>query len=151
MSRFNPEEAGIWPEGNYAAAIVGCESKTSQKGSPMDVVTFDIFKGAEKITMKEYFVLQGRALFKLKNLAESIGQADSYRDGSFNPHNYINTRVDVELVVENDDQYGDQNRIKRFTKATATDPNVVAALKTSIAAKQKNDEVRSKADDDIPF
>lgn len=148
---YDPKDAAnALPEGDYDAVLASVESKESKSGNQMEVWTFDIYppEGATK-KVKEY--VTAKAAFKIRDLAKALGQSDLFKAGKFQAEDYIDSKLKLELIVEESPEYGDQNRIKKYLPP-ATSKARPSTPATSSKAKPKSDPNDPRIDhDSIPF
>lgn len=108
------------PAGVYDASIKaytetkkdGSQMQT-KSGDPMCMVTFEVYVGERTRFVSDYFSA-GTMLWKYKNLAKAIGKEDEFKAETFTAEDYIGENLQLELTVEDDEKYGEQNRIKKF-------------------------------------
>jgi hypothetical protein len=108
------------PAGVYDASIKaytetkkdGSQMQT-KSGDPMCMVTFEVYVGERTRLVSDYFSA-GSMLWKYKNLAKAIGKEDEFKAETFTAEDYIGENLQLELTVEDDEKYGEQNRIKKF-------------------------------------
>lgn len=108
------------PAGVYDASIKaytetkkdGSQMQT-KSGDPMCMVTFEVYVGERTRFVSDYFSA-GTMLWKYKNLAKAIGKEDEFKAETFSAENYIGENLQVELTVEDNGEFGEQNRIKKF-------------------------------------
>lgn len=138
------------PEGVYDASIKSyTETKKdgsplqTRSGDPMCMVTFEVYVGERSRLVSDYFSA-GSMLWKYKNLAKALGKEDEFKAEKFSASDYIGENLQLELTVEDDEKYGEQNRIKKFMPKRA---GAVSRPATSGAARG----AAPISDDDIPF
>jgi hypothetical protein len=108
------------PAGVYDASIKaytetkkdGSQMQT-KSGDPMCMVTFEVYVGERTRFVSDYFSA-GSMLWKYKNLAKAICKEDEFKAETFTAEDYIGENLQLELTVEDDEKYGEQNRIKKF-------------------------------------
>lgn len=149
MGRYNHKDAAsCWPKGEYPATIHASETKASKSsGAPMDVVAYEVYHADQRRIITDYCPLEGKGLFKLRNLAAALGESEAFKRDEFNPANHIGKSVVVELEVEDSAQYGEQNKIAKVKKPEGP-PQSPAP---NPAATRKPVGTGPKPDDDIPF
>lgn len=110
--KYNPKDASsAIPPGWYNATIESTEDRQTKKGDDMQVVTFRVY-GTREITVKEFF--HPASLWKYKALAKALGQLPEFNQASFDAADFLRKSIDIELLVEDSPEYGEQNRIKAF-------------------------------------
>lgn len=120
---YNPKDASnAFEAGEYLAeltSVVDKESKSS--GNPMQVWSIKVEdENGRKLNINEY--VTASAAYKIKMLASAIGKLEDFENQSFQAEDYIGSSFMVELTVEKTDQYGDQNRIKKYKPSQAATP-----------------------------
>lgn len=142
---YNPKDANsVLPEGEYEASILSVKEGTSQNsGAPMLTVTFTVY-GEDRTPQLRDWIVNPSTLWKLKKLAEALGKLDEFNGGEWLPEEGANLRV--KLSVEDDPNYGEQNRITGYLAdkpsgkpRTQRKPAAAGATHTPIS------------EDDIPF
>lgn len=116
--QYNAKDASdCWPAGEYQAVIVKVEETISKSsGEPMQVISYEIYGNDGRTqTLKDY--ITHKTLFKLKKLAQALGRRAEFEASRFNAEDHVGASVVVELSVEETEDYGDQNRIKKVLSA----------------------------------
>lgn len=147
--KYNAKDAvQTVPAGVYDASIKSyTETKKdgsrmqTKSGDPMCMVTFEVYVGERTRFVSDYFSA-GAMLWKYKNLAKAIGKEDEFKAETFSAENHIGENLQLELTVEDDEQYGEKNRIKKFMPKSAGAP-----ARTHGPAKGAT----PIGEDDIPF
>lgn len=115
--QYNHKDASnAWPEANYPAVLISVEDAVSKtSGNPMEVWTFEVFNDAtgKKQELKDY--VSSNAIFKIKQLAMALGQMADFKANKFHAEAWINSNVMLGLIIEDDPQYGEKNRIGRIS------------------------------------
>lgn len=137
--------SNLLPAGKYPFEISGAidaVSKTS--GLPMIKLTVRAFDDENKIhLMTDYLSSSEKAAFKVKNVCKACGLLEQYEAGDVLPDMFIGKTGYLNIIVEEDDTYGTQNKIKDYV--VSEEP-----FKTNkVANKNKLAEVLEG--DDIPF
>jgi hypothetical protein len=114
--RYDPKNAsGALPAGEYDATIKSATDGTSRAGNSMQTVVFEVYHGTSSFEVTEYYV-DGPALFKYRYLAKALGAGDDFKKGTFDAADYLGQPVRLELRIEEDDEYGDKNRVAKVTE-----------------------------------
>lgn len=143
--RFNPNDANTTlPPGKYPAVIEGLEPKTSKNGSPYLKAQIRVY-GDREVVVFDTLMLDGPGLFRLKNLASACGMKAEFDSGTLDEGKLIQQNVTVELLIEESDDYGDRNKIRRYEAKAAGSP-VVKPKQTKPASSP--DTITA---DDMPF
>ncbi len=132
----------------------------TQKGYDMERVTFEVWsKSGNSRKHGEYFSAGPNALWRYKKLAEAIGPeaAQRFKEGTFAVADYIGANVMLDIIVEDDEKYGEQNRVAKIHKCESPAPTTAQAGKN--AAKLANVKpinvgdhgTSTIGDEDIPF
>jgi hypothetical protein len=157
--RYDPKAAvACLAAGVYDASIEKMEeSTTKERGLPMIVVTFRIYADAGERTIKEWIVMPDFA-WKLKRIAKAIDKLPAFESGVFKASDYEGEVLAIDLIVEESEDFGDQNRIKgyqpkRMGLRTAAKPAAVktapkAPAKPTARAAEVGDEITAE---DVPF
>jgi len=112
MSWYDPKDASSAIEaGWYNAVIEAVEAKHSDKVGAMQKVAFRVY-GSREVVVYEYF--HAKSLWKYKALAKAFGKAVEFNAGQFDAADFINANIDVELIVKDSPEYGEQNNIAAF-------------------------------------
>lgn len=138
MIKYDPKDAVLClPEGDYMATIEAVEEKVSQSGNDMHVITYTVYSGEKSVRVVDY-IPYPTMTWRLKRLAQALGQEAQFKAGKFDPEAYIGSNVTVTLEIQSQAGYDDKNRIKAWSAATVTKPSAIAAEALP-------------ADDDLPF
>jgi hypothetical protein len=70
--------------------------------------------------------------WKLKQLADAIGQRQAFDSGVFDPAEHINSYFVVELVVEDNEGYSPRNKVKRYAVAARKSPSTPSAKAAAV-------------------
>lgn len=150
MSWYNPNDATtVAPEGWYRATIKSTEMKHTKNGDPMQVVQFRVDTPRRQMVISDYF--HPANVWKYKKLAASLGQEEQFMAGEFNAADYINKPVELELVVEDNDQYGEQNKITKFASLGTNGVGEPASSNQQTQPVQSQQPAVAISHDDIPF
>jgi hypothetical protein len=148
--QFNPEEAAgnVLPEGKYPAVIEGFQPGNSKKsGAPYLKAAIRVYGGDKEIVINDILMLEGDGLFRLKNLASACGMKDEFATGKLDESKMVQQSVTVVLGIEEDDTFGDRNRIKRYEQKQGNAP-APAKPTTTRASAPKDLTIK---EEDIPF
>lgn len=152
MSWYNPDDAvTVAPEGWHPATIESSEMKTTKRGAPMEVVAFRIYTPKREIVLCDYFHPDN--VWKLKKLAIALDQLGVFESGDFITTNFRGKPLEVELKIEDSDQYGEQNKIKAFASDGTNTGGVAGASMSSPApaASGASNNGTPMDHDEIPF
>jgi len=142
--QYKPSDAAqTIPAGTYDATVGRVIEKNkegqpmkSKKGEAMIQVIFDVYVGQTTRKTSAYFT-NVSTLYRYKDLAGALGQADGFKAGNFDVVNHIGDPLRLELSIEDSAAYGEQNNIDKFH------PAAMAAV--------KRDKPEPIEPDDIPF
>lgn len=151
--KYNPKAAVACLAANvYDASIDKMEAGTTKKGDKdMVTATLRLYTDLGERTIKEWIVMPDFA-WKLKRIAKAIGKLAAFDSGEFDPRDYEGEVLAVELVVEESEEYGDQNRIKAFLPKRVGSRPVDAPAPASTRPKPvASDAAVEIQEDDIPF
>lgn len=138
--RYNPKDADgdTFPAGDYPAVIEKVEEKTSKKGDAMLVITFRAYSGDRQTFVTDYIV-NPASLWKLKKVAQSLGELPSFKDGSFDLDSHTGRNLTLTLGVEEaKGDFPEKNTVRGYK---------VAAPAGAFHASASAPEV----DPDVPF
>lgn len=112
--KYDPKKAvACLPKGEYAATVEKADETESKAGNQMIVLTFCVYApGDKRYVIKEHIV--EASLWKLKRLAKAINVMEAFESGEFNPVDYVGKNLTVVLDIEEDDEFGDKNKITRY-------------------------------------
>lgn len=141
----------VIPAGTYDATIKAYSEEKkdgsrmmTKAGDPMCMVRFEVYVGDQTRVLSDYF-MAGKMLWRYKKLAQAIGQEDAFNSETFSAENHIGDALQVEIEVEESDEYGEQSKIKKFMPKRAGATAKTAAKRLTESSKQP------MGDDDIPF
>lgn len=106
------------PAGDYTLEIEKVESKVSKAGNNMLNITYVTVDEGEHKGNKVFdlYVLTEKALWKLKDLFTAIGfDTDGLVD--FDPEDLVGQTILANVIVEQNDGYDPQNKIKAHKKS----------------------------------
>jgi hypothetical protein len=146
MSWYDPKDASdTIPEGWYSAVIESVKNAVSKNsGRDQQVVQYRVY-GPREMVLSDYY--QAATLWKYKQLAKALGQEAEFVAGTFDAKDFLRKSIDVELVIEDSAQYGEQNRIKGF----APDGEQAGAKPSFSASRPSSTKGETIDHDDIPF
>lgn len=154
MTWYNPKEANLClPEGEYDAAVTRIEEHVGKESGVVGrKLTLVVYHGdGKKMTMTDYLMSGPKSTWKIKEFAKAIGQVDAFNAGEFDPMDHAGVNFRVSLVIEDNYQYGEQNKIGRYLPRA---PGGTAAAKppaAPTAPKQAKPVHTPIGDEDIPF
>lgn len=141
----------VIPAGVYDATIKAYTEErkdgtrmTTKAGEPMCQVRFEVYAGDQTRVLSDYF-MAGKMLWRYKKLAQALGQEDAFAAETFSAENHLGDALQVEIEVEESDEYGEQSKIKRFMPKRSGAAPAVSAKRLTEASKTP------MAEDDIPF
>lgn len=137
----------VWPEGEYDFEVIGAELKKSKSsGKPMLAIKLKCFDGNATTFVSDWLVASNSPLplMKLRHYCRSVGAMDAYDSGTLTEFPGVGAVGRLKLRVEDDPQYGAQNRVADYLPPADT-PDGVPASQTIGAARRSHD------DDEIPF
>jgi len=113
---YDPADAvTVLPEGEYNAVLEKYEEKLSKKGNQMGVLTWKVFDDASERTpfVTDYIAVPA-FVWKLKKLAKSLGREQDFKDGKFQPEDFVGTSTRVFIGVDKQEGYDDKNVIESY-------------------------------------
>jgi len=139
------QEMNCFPEGVYDFEVVDASERISKAGNEMIEVQLRVFNGEHKILLRDW--LLDKMPHKVKRFAETTGQIDAYNAGVLDADAFIGRGGRVRVVIEDDANYGKQNRVKDYgeKKGKTTNAN---AIGSSVGRKAIQED---SADGDCPF
>jgi hypothetical protein len=126
---YDPDDANMcWPEGEYDAALIKVEDKTSKVkadgsgGNPMQVLTWRCYHDSGQEQLISDYIVFPNATFKLRQLAIALGKVDEFEARTFQADDNINCTVVAVLGIEKQDGYPDKNKIKKVKAGKGVGP-----------------------------
>lgn len=125
------DAASVIPEGEYQATIKaytetdaeGRQLMNKARTEPVCKVMFEVYTDNGTRTVTQTFSAK-TTLFLYKQLAQALGQAESFKAGKFTAEDYIGESLTLAVKVKFSEQYGDQNQFSFKPKlANAVTPN----------------------------
>jgi hypothetical protein len=170
---YNPEDAQTcWPEKgsdgkpiDYQAVLKVVEDKTSKVkddgsgGNPMQVWTFEVYNSDGRKQLIKDYVTVPACTFKIKNLARAFNEEAKFKARAFRARKHLNDSLVVNLVIDEQVGFDDQNKIGRLKPAAPKQyPRDAASIRRerehvgagSAPEKPYGDEQQFK-EDEIPF
>jgi len=104
------------PAGTYEARVAWAEEKISKSGNDMLEVKLRVFgDGGQTCTVREFLLANNNAFkWKVDSFAVAIGLCERGGKYELDASKIIGLPLAVKLSVEENDQYGKQNRVQRF-------------------------------------
>lgn len=148
MIQYDPNDAlACYPEGQYMATLQNAEETTSKAGNPMYKLEWKVYgPGEASMTLFDYILMDGKMTWKLKRLADALGQSDAFKARKFDPAAWCGHNITLDLDVRDDPKYGEQNQIRNYiARDTATIPMALPKTKQTVAEKFEAEDA------DLPF
>lgn len=143
MIEYNPKDAVMcWPAGIYDAVLAKVdETKKSKQGNDMYVLTFEVFdrEGNGSMFVTEYAVIP-TGLFRVKKFARAIGEEFAFEAGTFDPAQYVNVALQLDLEIQKQEGFDDKNRVKAYLPK-----------RQHASAKAKGTPIEQEKDEALPF
>jgi len=134
---YNPKDAVlVVPEGDYTATLKAVEEGVSKAGNDMYVLTWIVHAPKGPVTLKDYVPIPDM-VWKLRKIARALGRVEDFDAGRFDPARHEGKNLVVSLSIQEDEKYGDQNRIGNYKAREGAAPMAVT--------------VQPEKDDEIPF
>jgi hypothetical protein len=119
--KYNPSDASnVIPAGIYDASIRAVLTEKddgtplrTKAGDDMQKVVWTVYTDRGDRTFSEYHA-GGKMLWRYKKLAQAFGAEDAFKAGTFDAHSFVGENVQLELEVEENGQYGEQNRVAAY-------------------------------------
>lgn len=161
---YDPKDASnVIPAGEYEASVKAVATeKTDQQGNtrPMKTrdgvydmvqVEYEVYvPGGAARKLWVYYAASPKALWRYRQLAQAIGQAEAFKNKQFNIADHIGANLKLSLVVEDNAQYGEQNQIDSHSASgltTQSQPQAQPATQRKPLPEAKG----AMNPDDIPF
>jgi hypothetical protein len=121
MSWYNPEDARrCWKEGEYDAVVEkAVEHVAKESGNSGRKLTLRIYSGDQSMVLSDYLMAGEKAAWKIKEFAKAIGHVELFDSGEFDPINFVGCSVRVLLKVEDNGDFGEQNKIGKYMAGVA--------------------------------
>jgi hypothetical protein len=131
---YNPADAAAcWPAGDYQAVLIKVEARTSKAGNEMEVWTWEVYgPSGQTQTIKDYVTVPA-CTWKISQLAKALNRGDDFKAGTFQAEDYLQSSVTIELSVEEQDGFDDQNRVKRYKPKATGQQQAAAPARTAPA------------------
>lgn len=114
--KYDPKRATLaLPKGDYQAVLVDGEDTHSKMGKPMLKLVWRVYADTRETLLTDYIVDPLNtpfAAYRLKKLAEALGEAKAFESGTFDALKHMNAGLTLTLDVEESEKYGEQNRIR---------------------------------------
>jgi len=153
MSWYNPKEATLcWPEGEYDGVVKKVEPHVGKEsGAVGRKVVLELYSGDKKMTLTDYLMSGPKSTWKIKEFAKAVNQIEQFNGGDFDPMNFAGASLRVNLLVEDDPQYGEQNKIGRYLAKEGSAPASKPAARAPVATAPAKVGHVPIGDADIPF
>lgn len=137
------QAANLLPEGKYPFEISGAVDAVSKSsGLPMIKLTVRAFDERNGIhLMSDYLPSSEKAAFKIKNVCKACGLLEQYEAGDVEPDMFIGKTGYLNIIVEDNPQYGPQNKIKDYIVSDEPFKTNKAANKGKVAEELEGDDI----------
>lgn len=109
------QEERCIPEGEYDFECMAAEDKRSKNGNDMIEVTLHVFReDGSHLVLSDYLLGTDKMAWKLRHFCDSCGILDLYDAGELNAFHCRDVAGRCKVVVQDDPQYGIQNKIKDY-------------------------------------
>ncbi|MDT8333030.1 DUF669 domain-containing protein [Roseomonas gilardii] len=146
--RFTPKSSeelntsDLFKAGDYEFEIASADAATSKAGNEMIKLRVKIYDDAGK-SVSVFDYLMESAMWKLHNACKAVGLDAEYDSGDLDPSDFVGKTGRCKVVVEKNEQYGDQNKIRDYLPPEKSTPGR--------GAKPSPKPAMAGIDDDIPF
>lgn len=148
---YDPDAAGLIPEGTTTLTITSVEETTSRKGDPMWVIRFNDHQLRETT---EWIVLTPNIVdWKLRPLWEAAGLNWPGGAGILDEHDLVDRQVQATVTHEKSQDFGTQARIQGYTRPGEGDLPGQESFDTSNGGglRQPANAINDDNEDPIPF
>jgi hypothetical protein len=135
MIEYDPN-GNFLKEGTYNFVITNAVERTSKNNDPMIAIEIEIKNNDQTYMLRDFVVVVPKMLWRLKQLCKSIGI--DFMKGKISDSELLGKKGDVEVVLQETEDYGPQNRISRYIEKITLDDS-----------DDKDDS--ENTDDDLPF
>lgn len=113
---YNPADATeCLPGGDYEAVLTKTEERQSKKGNDMIDLTWTVFQADTGRTFLVHdYIVNPSTLFKMKHLAKALGKTHEFKAAAFQPADYIDHHVTLQLGIKSQSGFDDKNVIDRY-------------------------------------
>jgi hypothetical protein len=134
----------LFEPGEYDFEIESAEDRVSKTGNEMVAIKMKVFAGERRAYVRDW--LLDKMAHKLKHFCYSVGMGEKYEAGGINAADCQGRAGRVYIVIEDNPDFGPQNRVKDYVVPTGT-KEVVKAVKPMPSAAA----AAASHDDSIPF
>lgn len=147
---YDPEAAGLIPEGVHTLTITAIEETTSRNGDPMWIVRME---DRDRRELTEWIVQTPRIIdWKFKPLWQAAGLEWPQQATIIDEQQLVDRRVQATIMHEDTPQFGRQPRIQGYTRPGEGDlPGQEAFDTTDMQPARAGAQYGQDADDEIPF
>lgn len=127
--KYDPKDASnVIPAGIYDASIRAVLTEKedgtplrTKAGDDMQKVVWTVYTDRGDRTLSEYHA-GGKMLWRYKKLAQALGAEDAFKAGTFDACSFVGENVQLEIDVEDNPQYGEQNRVAAYLPKSGAAP-----------------------------
>jgi hypothetical protein len=147
---YDPEAAGLIPEGVHILTITSVEESTSRKGDPMWIVRLEDDQRRE---VTEWIVLTPNIVdWKLRPLWQASGLQWPDTNAILDERELVDRQVQATISHERSSEFGTQARVQGYTRVGEGSISPQEAFDmTDMQPPAPVGGPHSGADDDIPF
>lgn len=132
MIEYDPN-GNFLKDGHYQFVVSHAVESTTKGGDPMIKIEIEIKQNEKTHVLRDYVVIVPKMLWRLKQLCQCVGI--DYNKGQISDAELIGKKGEVEVILQDDPDYGTQNRIARYVENIKLD----------------DDSENIIEDDDLPF
>lgn len=127
----NRDAVTCWPKGFYKAELWKTElTKSKEKTDPdtgeiipprdMLEVIWKVWNGRQTQLISDYVIPGTATIRKLKDMAKAFGERakEEFKRNAFQPADYETEKAVLLLTVEENEEYGDRNKVSAFKPAS---------------------------------
>lgn len=158
---FNPKDAdtaGCLEPGVYDFTVKKAEDTQSKSGNEMVALWLTVMRDdGVAVEVRDWLLPNDRGIIKIKKFCESVGLADRFAAGQFSADDCNGRSGFVRLKIEQDDDYGPQNRVAGYTGSPHSEPvkqpkkSSASAKSTQSASGGQTTAMAVEEGDEIPF
>lgn len=154
MSWYNPKDARrCLPEGEYEAVVEKVvEHVAKESGNVGRKMSIRVYHNDTTVVLFDYLMAGEKAAWKIREFAKALGQVEAFDAGTFEPLDCQGCNVRVLLKIEDNGDFGEQNRVGKYlptlSKTTAAPAPSPAP---NMTPRPRATAHKALSEEDIPF
>lgn len=151
--KYNSADASnAWPADDYDGEIASVEeTKSKSSGADMLKLGVKVYNKAGQEKIITDYIVNPTGLFKLEQIARAFGKGAEFKANAFDVFTVREKRLTVSLGIQQSDEFGDKNTVKKYSAAKGGAPRPAPATAGSISRADAIAEDAGFRDKDIPF